>query len=194
MQLRHQIQQNESFISRTTLEQQRLQQQIDTYQSRLVLSPRVEEEYKLLTRDYNTAQGIYDRLLNNKSESEIQTDLEERQQGEQMRLLDPASFPNSPSFPVRWKFAAGGLGSGLALGILVAFWLEFRDKAIRDEADVTATLELPMLTSVPWVGEVETDKTKLGFEDAFGYVRRKSPGFNFQCTKNSLASWLTHST
>jgi uncharacterized protein involved in exopolysaccharide biosynthesis len=152
LQLRQEIHQNENAIERATQEQKRLQQQIAAYQSRLTLSPGVEEQYKQLTRDYDTAQGIYNSLSTNKSESEIQTDLEHRQQGEQMILLDAASLPHFPSFPVRWKFGAGGLGLGLTLGVGVALWLEFRDKTMRNEADVIAALNLPMLTSVPWVG------------------------------------------
>lgn len=156
LQLRQQIHQNENVIARATLEEKRLQGLIDTYQRRLTLSPQVEEQYEQFTRDNEVAHKLYDDLLMNKSESEEQTDLEHRQQGEQMRLLDPASLPDSPSFPVRWKFAAGGLGAGLGLGLTIGLWLELRDKAIRDERDVNAALELPMLTSVPWVGQLET--------------------------------------
>ncbi|MGC2478777.1 MAG: hypothetical protein WA423_03075, partial [Candidatus Sulfotelmatobacter sp.] len=101
---------------------------------------------------------VYDSLLLNKSESEIQTNLEHQQQGEQMRLLDAANLPEFPSFPVRWKFAAYGLVAGLALGISIAMWLELRDKAIRNEEDVEAGTELPMLVSIPWVGPLAIDE------------------------------------
>ena len=151
LQLRERIHQNDTAIARATQEEKRLQEVINSYQSRLTLSPKVEEGYKQLTRDNDVAHKLYDTLLINKSESEIQTDLERRQQGEQLRLLDPASLPDSPSFPVRWKFAGGGLGVGLALGLSVVFWLELRYRAIRDEKDVLVALEMPMLASVPWV-------------------------------------------
>ncbi len=160
LQLRFQIHQNENAIARGTHEQKQLQAEIAKYQSRLALSPQVEEEYKQLTRDNETAQQLYNSLLINKSESEMQTDMEHRQQGEQMRLLDPASLPEAPSFPVRWQFASGGLAAGFALGASIAMLLEFRDKAIRNEADVLAGLGLPMLTSIPWVGTVADDVGK----------------------------------
>ena len=162
--LRQQIHQNEGAIARVTREQKQLQETINKYRSRLTLSPKVEEEYKQLTRDNETAHQIYNSLLLNKSQSEIQTDLERRQQGEQMRLLDEANLPVSPSFPVRWRFAAYGLGTGLTFGIGIATWLEFRDKAVRDEMDVVAGLDLPTLTSIPWVGEA-TIKGQNGFRD-----------------------------
>jgi capsular polysaccharide biosynthesis protein len=118
----------------------------------VALSPAVEEQYKALNRDYDTAQKFYDDLLAKKSQSEMQTDMELRQQGEQMRLLNPADLPNTPSFPNRIMFAGGGLGAGLVLGLGLALWLELRDKSIRTEQDVIAVLDLPMLVSVPWIG------------------------------------------
>jgi len=69
-----------------------------------------------------------------------------------LRLLDEATLPSSASFPIRWKFAGYGLGPGLAFGVAIAVWLEFRDKAIRNEGDILAGLDLPMLTSIPSVG------------------------------------------
>jgi capsular polysaccharide biosynthesis protein len=81
------------------------------------------------------------------------TDMEKRQQGEQMRLLNPANLPDTPSFPNRLVFAGGGLGTGLVIGLGLALWLELRDKSIRTEADVEASLQMPVLVSLPWVTE-----------------------------------------
>ena len=161
-QLRTQIHQYGDALTQATRDQKRLQENIQTYQSRVNLSPAVEEQYKQLTRDYETAQKFYDDLLAKKSQSGMQTDMERRQQGEQMNLLNAATLPDSPSFPVRWMFAAGGLGGGLALGLVVVLWLELRDKSIRNEEDVLAALELPTLVSVPWIGSDAPDRTSDG--------------------------------
>ena len=150
-QLRLQIHQYDGTIAQATREQQRLQDAIRAAQGKLALSPAVEEQYKLLTRDYETAQKVYNELMVKKSASEIQTDMERRQQGEQMTLLNPASFPDSPSFPNRLLFGLGGAGAGLALGLGLGLWLEMRDKALRTEQDVLAALSLPMLVAVPWI-------------------------------------------
>jgi len=150
-QLRLQVHQYDQVIAQATRDQQRLQEQIRAYQGRVALSPAVEEQYKLLTRDYDTAQKFYNDLLAKKSESAMQTDMERGQQGEQMRLLNPANLPDSPSFPNRWLFTGGGLGAGLTIGMGLALWMELRDKSIRTEQDVLAAMELPMLVSLPWV-------------------------------------------
>jgi polysaccharide chain length determinant protein (PEP-CTERM system associated) len=165
-QLRMQLHQYDTVIAQSTREQKRLQGQIELYQSRVSLSPSVEEQYKGMTRDYDTALKVYNDLLAKKSESEMQGDMERRQQGEQMQLLNAASLPDSPSFPNRWLFAAGGLGAGLCLGLGLALWLEVRDNSIRTEQDAMAALELPVLVSVPWVGGGE----------AGGYGNRNGKG------------------
>jgi len=161
-QLRLQIHQYDQSIAQATREQKLLQNQINTYQGRLSLSPGVEERYKALMRDYETAQKFYNDLLAKKNESEMQTDMERRQQGEQMSLLNPANPPDSPSFPNRLLFAGGGLCAGLTFGIGLAVWFEVRDKSIRDERDVLAALEMPTLVSVPWIDEAAYKRSGYG--------------------------------
>ncbi|PYV96890.1 MAG: lipopolysaccharide biosynthesis protein, partial [Acidobacteria bacterium] len=161
-QLRVQIHQYDAAITDATREQKRLQNQIGLFQGRVALSPNVEEQYKALNRDYDTAQKIYADLLAKKSESEMQTDMELRQQGEQMRLLNPSDLPEAPSFPSRILFAGGGLGAGLVLGLGLALWLELRDKSIRTEQDLIAVLGLPMLVSVPWIGAGAAERHRAG--------------------------------
>src|SRR4051794_4533443 len=151
-QLRMQIHQYSDVIAQATRQQTNLQNQIRIQQGRVALSPGVEEQYKQLTRDYETAQKFYNDLLDKKSQSEMQTAMEREQQGEQMRLQIPADLPDSPSFPNRLLFAAGGLGGGLVLGLGLGLLLELRDKSLRSESDVIAALDLPVLSQVPWVG------------------------------------------
>jgi polysaccharide chain length determinant protein (PEP-CTERM system associated) len=157
-QLRLQVHQYGDLIAAATRDQKRLQQEIAQYQGRVSLSPAIEEQYKALARDYDNAQKNYQDLLASKSKSDLTLTMEQQQQGEQMRLLYPASMPDAPSFPNRLLFAGGGLGTGLALGLGMALWFELRDKAIRTEADAEAALELPMLVSVPWVGDASETK------------------------------------
>jgi uncharacterized protein involved in exopolysaccharide biosynthesis len=152
-QLRLQIHQYQGVIEQATLDQKRLQSQIGVYQSKTAMSPGIEEQYKLLTRDNDNAQAFYKELLAKKSSADLGYNMENQQQGEQMHILAVAGLPESPSFPNRPLFAAGGMGAGLALGLLIAIWLEFSDKSIRTEKDAAAIMDLPLLISVPWLGE-----------------------------------------
>ena len=152
-QLRLQIHQYQSVIEQATVDQKRLQSSIGVYQSRTAMSPGVEEQYKLLTRDNDNAQALYKDLLAKKSSAGLGLSMENQQEGEQMKPQGAASLPDAPSFPNRPIFAAGGLGVGLALGLLIAIWLEFSDKSIRTAKDAAAVMDLPLLISVPWLGE-----------------------------------------
>jgi polysaccharide chain length determinant protein (PEP-CTERM system associated) len=161
-QLRLQIHQYQNVIEQATVDQKRLQSQIGIYQSRTAMSPTIEEQYKVLTRDNDNAQAFYKDLLAKRSSAELGTSMENQQQGEQMVLQGNASMPDSPSFPNRPIFAAGGLGAGLAIGVLIAIFLEFSDKSIRTEKDAAAVMDLPLLISVPWLGEDEEDAVTNG--------------------------------
>jgi polysaccharide chain length determinant protein (PEP-CTERM system associated) len=126
-------------------EQQQIQNNVKLYQDRISSSPLVEEEYKALTRDYQTAQKFYDDLLAKMNQSKMATSLERRQQGEQFSVIDAASLPDSPAFPKRGFFAAGGFALGLLVGAIISALLEYRNTAIRTEDDVYAFLRLNTL-------------------------------------------------
>jgi uncharacterized protein involved in exopolysaccharide biosynthesis len=150
-QLRTQIHQDEEIIRTRTDEETRLKAQIAEYEQKLQLSPVVESQLKNLTRDHETALQFYNSLLEKKSESEMQTALERREQGERLRLLDPPNLPVTPDFPKKSLFLAGGLGAGIALGIALAFLLESLDKSIQDERDIEVLLKIHNLASLPAV-------------------------------------------
>ena len=150
-QLRAQIASIDLSIKERQKAQKTLQQQYDTYQAKIQMGPLVEQEYKELTRDSATAQADYNDLLHRRDESAMSADLERRQQGEHFSMLDSASMPESPSFPIRWEFAVGGLGGGLALGAGLLLLMEMRDKSLRTESDVEILLKLPTLVMVPSV-------------------------------------------
>ncbi|MFZ0799395.1 MAG: Wzz/FepE/Etk N-terminal domain-containing protein [Terriglobales bacterium] len=167
-QLRTQIHGYQNVIDQSTVEQKKLQSAINLYQSHMAMSPGIEEQWKLLTRDNDNAQAFYKDLLAKKSTSEVATNMENQQEGEQMQILATAGLPDSPSFPIRPILAAGGLGVGLGLGLIIAVWLEFSDKSIRTAKDAAAIMDLPLLISVPWLGEEEGEAAANGD----GHARR----------------------
>jgi uncharacterized protein involved in exopolysaccharide biosynthesis len=144
-QLQASIQALDERIKSKHSEQGRLEQQISTIQARIQLSPIVEEQFKELTRDHETALQIYNDLLTKKTQSEMVRDLEQRREGEQFHVMDAPALPSKPSWPDRQKFALAGLVSGFALGILLAALLEYKERFIRTEQDVENHLGLPVL-------------------------------------------------
>ena len=129
-------------------EQSRIEQQVRAYEARIESSPMVEQEYKQITRDHETALQFYNILLTKMNESSMATALEHRQQGEQFRVMDAPNLPDAPTFPNRFVFAGGGLAAGLFLGLLLAALLEYRDTTLRNERDIWAFTKLPTLAII----------------------------------------------
>ncbi|MGA7294472.1 MAG: Wzz/FepE/Etk N-terminal domain-containing protein [Terriglobales bacterium] len=162
-QLRVQIHQYQDVIAQATLDQKRLQTQINTYEARTAMSPTIEEQYKVLTRDNDNAQAFYQTLLAKESSAALGTSMEDQQEGEQMQIVASAGLPASPSFPNRPLFAAAGMALGLGAGLMVAIMLEFSDRAIRTEKDASAIMDLPLLISLPWLGDEQEEITHRRF-------------------------------
>jgi polysaccharide chain length determinant protein (PEP-CTERM system associated) len=165
-QWRAQVHTAEQMIAEKTKEQEQIKQQIKLYQSRVQASPVVEEQYKELTRGYQTALDSYNDLLKKRDASAMSRDLNQQQQGEQFSVLDPANLPDKPSFPDRPLFAMGGVGGGLALGLGIAFVLEMRDNSLKTERDVEFALRLPVLAMVPAIEPISSKKPGKAGSDA----------------------------
>ena len=147
-QLRAQIRAQQQRIAQQKHNQAAIQGQIRLYQDRIQSSPQVQEEFKELTRDYQTAQKFYDDLLTKMNQSKMAIDLQQRQQGEQFRVMDQPNLPDAPIFPKKGVFVAMGLAMGLALGLLVTCFLEYRDTTLSNEQDIWAFTKLPTIAVI----------------------------------------------
>lgn len=153
-QLKAQLRAVKQSISVAQQEQTRIAQQVRNYESRIDASPMIEEEYKRITRDHETALQFYNSLLTKMNESSMATTLEQRQQGEQFSVLDPPNLPQEPVFPKRYVFTIGGLAAGLFLGLFISALLEYLDTSLRSEADIWAFTKLPTLARIPYVKDL----------------------------------------
>jgi polysaccharide chain length determinant protein (PEP-CTERM system associated) len=149
VQLRTRVKQDDLTIAELTKRQNQIQDQIHLLQGRVQASPMVEQKFKDLTRNYQTAQQIYNELLRKQSDSSMAKDLEQQRESDVFRILDPPSLPLAPSFPKPLQFVGGGLGAGLALAGGLLYLLAILDKAMYSERDVETCLKLPVLVSLP---------------------------------------------
>ncbi len=130
-------------------DEERLQALASEYQARVNAAPSRESELTSLLRDYDTVSQQYKTILTNSKSAEMAQELERRQGGEQFRLLEGASLPVRPSSPKRPLILGGGAAFGLAIGLAIVGFMEFRDRSLRLKDDVTALLGLPVLAVVP---------------------------------------------
>ncbi|MGE3844178.1 MAG: GumC family protein, partial [Vicinamibacterales bacterium] len=124
-------------------EEKRLREQVGQYQARLEAVPGIESEWVALTRDYDTLQATYRELLGKSENSKMAASLEQRQIGEQFRILDPPRVPLKPYSPDRPRINAMGAAAGFGLGLLLLGFTEYRDATMRTELEVASALDLP---------------------------------------------------
>jgi len=140
-------------IAFKTAEEKRLRGVVGEYQQRIEATPTRESELVDLMRDYGTMQTQYQGLLAKKQDSQISTNLERRQIGEQFKILDPARLPTRPFSPNRPRMYLMGVVGGLAFGLTLVALLEYLDRRMRSEDDVRIALNLPVLATIPWIHE-----------------------------------------
>jgi uncharacterized protein involved in exopolysaccharide biosynthesis len=158
--LKAQLRSAEQAMQDAKAEQVRIETAVRTYESRIESTPQVEAEYKQLTRDHQTALDFYNSLLKKLNDSSMATELEQRQQGEQFRVMDPPNLPESRTFPKRSIFAAGGFAMGLIFGLLLAAWFEYRDTSLRSERDVWAFTKLSTLALISHIDGLSEPEAK----------------------------------
>ena len=171
-QLRLQAHLADQTVREKSKQQQELQKQIAAYQQRIQMTPAVEEQYKALTRDYQEALSFYNDLLSKKSQSQVSSDMERRQEGERFRVMDAANVPEKPTWPNRPLFAGGGFGAGLALGLGLALLLELLDSSLHNEDDVARYLELPTVITLP---DLDSVAQRLNTENEKGSRVKRGP-------------------
>ncbi|HPW19618.1 MAG TPA: GNVR domain-containing protein [Vicinamibacterales bacterium] len=132
-------------------EERRMRAEIGAYQARLEAVPGIESEWIALTRDYDTLQETYRQLLAKSENSKMAASLEQRQIGEQFRILDPPRVPQKPTSPNRLRINLLGLLAGLGLGVALVGLFYVRDSTMRSEGDVLGAIDLPVLGLLPYV-------------------------------------------
>lgn len=150
------IQRLEALIRTRVVQAEELQKELDQVnrqiqgvQARLNATPVGEQQYTEIVRDRELAKQKYDDLNKKRSQSEISSELEKRQQGETLDVLDTASLPQKPTDPNRTMLVALGTGLGIVFGVLLAGAREARDTSLKNLKDVRAYTQLTILGSVP---------------------------------------------
>ncbi|HVP65136.1 MAG TPA: GNVR domain-containing protein [candidate division Zixibacteria bacterium] len=159
-QLEGQLKANQQEIENTRRELQNINEQIASYQGRLNQAPITEQQLADLTRDYDQSKANYDSLLKKQMQSQLATNLEKRQQGEQFRIIDPASLPTKAIAPNRFKISLLGVFAGIVAGFVLIFLAETLDDRVRKEEDVTEIVKVRILAGVPHLSTPEEESKR----------------------------------
>jgi len=150
-------------------------------------------QYMILQREVDTNRALYDALLQRYKEIGVAGG----SNSNNVSIIDRARIPGSPARPILWLNLAIALIGGLAIGLGIAFVLDFLDDTFKMPEDVEQNLGLPLLGMIPKLEEGETPLTELGkarssFVEAYFAARTSLQLANANGTPKSLL--ITSST
>jgi succinoglycan biosynthesis transport protein ExoP len=102
-------------------------------------------EYNILKREAEANKVLYDGLLTKLREAGVSAGL----RSSNIRIVDPAMVPSTPSRPAKARNVALALVVGLVGGIGLALMREYMDNTVKTPDDVETLSRLPSLAVVP---------------------------------------------
>ena len=107
----------------------------------------VAVEYRVLQRELESAQELFQSLLKRTQETGLESEL----RSTNVRLIEKARYPAAPFSPNRPRNYKLGLLIGLALGIGLSLLVENLDNTIKTPEDFKEAFDLPLVGVVPLV-------------------------------------------
>jgi polysaccharide chain length determinant protein (PEP-CTERM system associated) len=132
-------------------EEKRLRAAMDGYVGRVENSPKREQEFRELTRDYDSTREYYQSLMKRYDDAQLAESMEQRQKGEQFRVLDPAIPSSAASAPNRLRLVVTTLALSLGLAVAAIILAEQVNPACHSMDDLRALTAAPVLLSIPLI-------------------------------------------
>ena len=142
-------------------EEKRFRSAIAAYLGRVENVPKREQEFKELSRDYDTTKELYASLQKRYEEAQLAESMEQGQKGEQFRILDPAVPSQEPMAPDRLRLLLVGVALSLGLAAAAVVGAEQLNAAFHSVDDLRAFTSVPVLVSIPRiVTAADTDRRR----------------------------------
>ncbi len=135
-----------------------LQARVGEYRRKSVSIPAAEQEHREITRDVDVTAGIYNNLLRKLEDARIQREVEVKDEGISLRILDPAKAPLYPAKPNRPLIILIGVLAALGLGGAAAVLREFLDRSFRNRQEVEEELHLSVIGAIPEISTPSEDR------------------------------------
>jgi polysaccharide biosynthesis transport protein len=116
-------------------------------------------QYNILKREAEANKVLYDSLETKLKEAQISSGLK----SSNLRIVDPAMVPSTPSRPAKSRNIALAFLVGLVGGIALALLCEYLDNTVKTPDDVETLSRLPSLAVVPAFGGQFTQTKRMGF-------------------------------
>jgi uncharacterized protein involved in exopolysaccharide biosynthesis len=141
-------------IRELTARRYTISSQLSSLQGAVTLSPRLEEQYRELIRDYEVIQSQYEQLRAQQASAELRSKVAGTPATETYALINPARVPEDPVEPDRVALMFLAFVLALAAGVGTAFVLNASDTTIRGSSDVVAIAGAQPFAHIPAMKDV----------------------------------------
>jgi capsular exopolysaccharide synthesis family protein len=132
-------------FDRAVRDEKSLSLALDRAKAEAVNENQASIQYHILIQEVETAKSLYNDFLQKTKQAELQL----AEQYNNLRVVEPATIPESPVGPQRFRTILVGLLVSLIGALGVAFFLEYLDNTIRSADDVGRVVQLPTLAVIP---------------------------------------------
>jgi polysaccharide biosynthesis transport protein len=179
---------NEKEMNRLKAEQNRIQNQIAAYQTKVDAAPLREEQLVELTRNYDISKQHYQALLDKSFNIDMAANLEQKQKGERFTVLDAAQVPEKPVKPRRKMLLPMSALFAFGLSILGVLATQKLNPAIKSEAELKSL----MPAGVRIVGLVPRIETPSDTRGQRLWVLLASLTCTLLCLAEAAVLWKIH--
>jgi hypothetical protein len=144
-----QIAADDTQIEQLNLQLKNVGKEIQILNGRIDSVPQSEKEYDDLKRERDIKNLQYEDAKKNLGKAQLTQEMENRQEGEKLEILDGANLPETAAYPNHPLVVAVGAGLGLMLGIIIAGAREMKDTSLKNLKDVRAYTQMAILGSIP---------------------------------------------
>lgn len=143
-----QIEATKNEVASMQRQREALREKLKMFRQRLEETPKLEQEYFALQRDYTNATAKYQEVMNKIMEARISEGMEEHQKGEKFTLIDPASYPEKPVKPKRVLIILAGFILSMGSGVGAVALAEQMDHSLKSAIELTSLTGLPVLGTI----------------------------------------------
>lgn len=136
-----------SFAKRRAATEERIKE----YENRISSAPKIEQDYRALTRDYENTIKKYQEVNDKLMEANLSEELEKERKGERFTLIEPPLLPEVPYSPNRVMIIILGLILSFGVGLAVVVILESMDDSIRGVKSMETLFGSAPLATIPYI-------------------------------------------
>ena len=150
-QLRIRMEAEESNIRSLTRRKTELAAKLADLETKVALSPRIEQEYETFSRNNQAAIDKLNETRTKFEDAQKAEKLESEGSGDRFTIVEPANLPLEPFKPNRTAIILLAFVLATGMGVILATILDTMDDSIKNSRDVLQLINTPPLAVIPYM-------------------------------------------